>query len=218
MRPFPPRLIAVETEHYVFNHGDTNTAIRLFPRPIHSDDPRIIEARMANRSASWRGCRSAPLAPRRPFSTFVTPRSMTVARSLLHCHLSSRREQMSVSTAGRQMTPRIIRRTFVVLLPLPRFSTRRSFLFNPVVDLSSPFRILPSQPCYCFPVSSFRFLLLYFPQLVVYSSLMTFCRAPSSLLSSVEVRLASSTNPCEWIGELGASLCFSNNWFVKNWY
>ena len=46
------RLIARETEHYVFNHGDTNTAIRLFPKPIHSDDPRIIEARMANRSAS----------------------------------------------------------------------------------------------------------------------------------------------------------------------
>lgn len=81
-------------------------------------------------------------------STFINPRSMTVARSLLHCHLSSRREQMSVSTAGRQMTPRIIRRTLFVFFPFPLSPFHRQISFLPLsfLPISPLFSSLSSSP------------------------------------------------------------------------
>lgn len=60
---------------------------------------------------------------------------MTVARSLLHCHLSSRREQMSVSTAGRQMTPKDYPANALRLFPF-------SPLAVPPLNFLSPFLIL----------------------------------------------------------------------------
>lgn len=50
----------------------------MFLGPIYDDDPRIIEARTANKFRTLSG----------------------VPRFLLHCHLSSRPEQMSASTAN----------------------------------------------------------------------------------------------------------------------
>lgn len=82
--------------------------IRLFAKPMQSDDPRIIEPPTANRFVRAReresikyelgvgesqgeGCSRLPLEDRRTISTSL-------------CHPSSRHEQMNVSTVARQMT------------------------------------------------------------------------------------------------------------------
>lgn len=93
---------------------------------------------------------------------------MTVARSLLHCHLSSRREQMSVSTAGRQMTPRIIRRTLFVFFPFPLSPFHRQISFLPLsfLPISPLFSSLSSSPfsfLHSFQIPlSFLYLFYYF--------------------------------------------------------
>lgn len=75
--------------------------------PIHrSDDPGIIEAPTANRSRLL----SFPLPSSLPPSFLPSEKPSSVTRALLHCHPSSRPEQMSVSNSERTNHSRIIRR------------------------------------------------------------------------------------------------------------
>lgn len=82
---------------------------------------------------------------------------MTVARSLLHCHLSSRREQMSVSTAGRQMTPKDYPANALRLFPFSPLAVPPLNFLSPFLILANFFSLFYRRRLSSFTLSKFFF-------------------------------------------------------------